>query len=96
MSERIGLRELRQHASRYVDAAARGETIEITKHGRLVARIVPAAPDPDDRYAQLVASGVIEPADSPGGLADIVPLPVEPGTTPLSEVIRQMRDEERY
>ena len=35
--ERIGLRELRQHASRYVDRAAAGEPIEISVHDRLVA-----------------------------------------------------------
>lgn len=40
--ERIGLRELRQHASQYVDRAAGGESIEITVRGRLVAMLVPA------------------------------------------------------
>ena len=42
--ERIGLRELRQNASRYIARVARGETVEVTQRGRLVARIVPAAP----------------------------------------------------
>ncbi len=35
--ERIGLRELRQHTSRYVDRAAAGEPIEISVRDRLVA-----------------------------------------------------------
>lgn len=38
----IGVRELRQHASRYLkDVAEHRETIEVTDRGRPVARIVP-------------------------------------------------------
>jgi prevent-host-death family protein len=37
----IGLRELRQHASRYLRQVQRGETIEVTDRGHPVARIVP-------------------------------------------------------
>jgi prevent-host-death family protein len=38
---RIGIRELRQHASRYLAAVQAGETVEITDRGRLVALLVP-------------------------------------------------------
>jgi prevent-host-death family protein len=69
--ERIGLRELRQHASRYIARVARGETVEVTQRGRLVARIVPAKPD---TWEDLVLRGDIIPAESPGGLQDIVPV----------------------
>ena len=38
----IGVRELRQHASRYLkDVEEHGETIEVTDRGRPVARLVP-------------------------------------------------------
>jgi prevent-host-death family protein len=37
----IGIRELRQHASRYLREVERGETIEVTDRGRPVARLVP-------------------------------------------------------
>lgn len=37
----IGIRELRQRASRYLREVERGETIEVTDRGRPVARLVP-------------------------------------------------------
>lgn len=37
----IGIRELRQEASRYLREVQRGETIEVTDRGRPVARLVP-------------------------------------------------------
>jgi prevent-host-death family protein len=37
----IGIRELRQQASRYLRDVERGETIEVTDRGRPVARLVP-------------------------------------------------------
>ncbi|MEI7747347.1 MAG: type II toxin-antitoxin system prevent-host-death family antitoxin, partial [Actinomycetota bacterium] len=35
--DRIGVRELRQHASRYLEIVKRGETVEVTERGNLVA-----------------------------------------------------------
>jgi prevent-host-death family protein len=72
--ERIGLRELRQHASRYIGRVARGEMIEVTQRGRLVARIVPAPPATWD---DMIACGEIIPAESPGGREDVVPIRVD-------------------
>lgn len=56
---RVGMRELSQRTARVLALVRAGETIEITDRGKVVARIVPAA---DDRYAQLVAAGIIRPA----------------------------------
>jgi len=56
---RIGIRELRQHASVYVDLAEKGYTVDITNRGRLVAQLVP----------------VFEAAEEPGGVADLDPYP---------------------
>jgi prevent-host-death family protein len=40
----IGVRELKTHASRVLrDVAERGDTVEVTHRGRVVARIVPVA-----------------------------------------------------
>lgn len=41
--ERIGIRELQQHASHWVRRVRQGESFEITDRGRLVAVLVPAA-----------------------------------------------------
>ncbi len=71
---RIGIRELRQHASVYVDLAEKGYTVDITNRGRLVARLVPAN-EPGSPMERLIAAGIIEPADESGGAADLEPYP---------------------
>ncbi|MGH9089964.1 MAG: type II toxin-antitoxin system Phd/YefM family antitoxin [Acidimicrobiales bacterium] len=60
---RIGVRELRQHASRYLLRVKAGETVEITERGRLVALLVApgVAASARDR---LVRSGRLSPATS--------------------------------
>ena len=71
---RIGIRELRQHASVYVDLAEKGYTVDITNRGRLVAQLVPVR-EPGSPLERLVAAGIIEPAEEPGGVGDIEPYP---------------------
>jgi prevent-host-death family protein len=93
---RIGIRELRQHASVYVDLARKGHTVDITNRGTLVARLVPAHP-PDSPLERLIAAGLIRPAEEPGNVLAIDPAPpAPPGRPPVSETLRQMREEERY
>lgn len=41
----IGLRELKDHLSETIEEVERGEVIEITKRGRIVARVVPVNRD---------------------------------------------------
>ena len=57
-AERIGIRELRQHASRYVAMAKAGKRIAVTDRGKLVAYLVPA-----DRsgtvFERMVAAGQV-------------------------------------
>ncbi len=71
---RIGIRELRQHASVYVDLAEKGYTVDITNRGRLVAQLVPVF-EPGSPLERLIAAGVLEPAEEPGGIRDIEPYP---------------------
>ena len=72
--ERIGIRELRQHASVYVDLAERGYTVDITNRGRLVAQLVPVR-EPGSPLERLIAAGIVEPAEEPGGVGDLEPYP---------------------
>ena len=60
LMEEIGIRELRQHASRYVQAAQAGETITVTDRGTPVARLVPLSPL-EDRLAQLIRQHRLNP-----------------------------------
>ena len=42
---RVGVRELRQNLSKYLDRVKAGEDLVVTEHGREVARLVPAGAD---------------------------------------------------
>jgi prevent-host-death family protein len=52
----VGVRELRQHLSKYLRRVVRGETLEVTDRGRPVAVLAPL-PQPSTALEQLVASG---------------------------------------
>jgi prevent-host-death family protein len=71
---RIGIRELRQHASVYVDLAEKGYTVDITNRGRLVAQLVPVR-EPGSPLERLIAAGIIEPAEEAGGVGGLEPYP---------------------
>jgi prevent-host-death family protein len=89
----IGVRELRQNASVYLRLVEAGETVRITDRGKPVALLVPV---PESNYERMIREGRIIPAKNPGGLKDIEPRPPMPGKPPLSQVLREMREDERY
>jgi prevent-host-death family protein len=86
--DRIGVRELRQHASRYLQRVAHGEIIEVTDRGRPVARLVPVITDP---WADMVASGRVTPAEDDTYIADESPGDYD---VEASNVLAAMRAEE--
>jgi prevent-host-death family protein len=89
--KRIGVRELRQHASKWLQQVQQGESFEITDRGRAVALLVPRPEDPIER---MVAEGRIKPAK--GDLFSLgPPLPPTPGLPLPSEILEQMRADER-
>ena len=90
----IGIRELRQNASRYLRLVEeRREQIEITDRGRPVAFLTPI-PQTQSRREQLIASGRLRPGR--GSWRDLGP-PLEPTSgVPLpSDVLAEMREHER-
>ena len=87
--ERIGVRELRQNASRYLKRVEAGETIEIADRGRPVARLLPIT---TSGWDQLVAEGRVRRATGhPRDLGP--PLPLPPGVEAPSDVLARMREE---
>lgn len=52
MVERVGIRELRQNLSRYLERVKAGEGMIVTERGREVARLIPSGASAD-RYALL-------------------------------------------
>lgn len=64
--QRIGVRELRQNASRYLALVKSGETVEVTQRGELVALLVSPERSRSARD-RLIANGRLIPAPSPSG-----------------------------
>ncbi len=91
--ERIGVRELRQNASRYLALVKAGETVEVTERGRLVALMVSPAGSQTARE-RLVAGGKLIPAPSPTGrLRSSRPVPVSAGEPTNRELLEAEREE---
>jgi prevent-host-death family protein len=88
----IGIRELRQHASRYLREVQQGETLEVTDRGQPVARLVPVPRD--GGFEELAASGRLVVGH--GDVLDLGP-PLAPLTTTAlpSETLTEIRSDER-
>lgn len=87
--ERIGVRELRQHASRYLARVANGESIEVTDRGRPVARLVPV-PKGKETLEDLIRSGRLKTAEDDSDFEE----PQDYGVS-LSAILMEMRADER-
>jgi prevent-host-death family protein len=88
----VGIRALQQNASAVVARAEAGEVIEITDRGRPVARLVPIRSG--SRIRELVESGRLRVATA--ALKDTPPpLPLPNDARPLSEILAEMRANER-
>ncbi|HZJ50141.1 MAG TPA: type II toxin-antitoxin system prevent-host-death family antitoxin [Actinomycetota bacterium] len=91
--ERIGVRELRQHASLWLRRVGAGESFEITDRGRPVALLIPTQKSEQGLEA-LIASGRARPAAGP--LPELGhPLHSVQGEPSLSEILADMRADER-
>lgn len=91
---RVGVRELRQNLSVYLERVKAGETLEVTEHGRPVAQLGPRRALPVSILDQMIADGrataaTIRPRDIPPPLPD-----PDPGGPTLTEILLQMRDED--
>jgi prevent-host-death family protein len=90
---RVGVRELRQNLSIYLDRVKLGEVLTVTEHGLDVALLRPLPPA-SDIVARLVAEGR---AKHPKRSLHELPRPLtSKRKKPLSDVIVEMRDDERY
>jgi prevent-host-death family protein len=85
---RIGVRELRQNASRYLAQVKAGETIEVTERGVLVARLVPLQAS-DSARDRLITAGKLVPAKGPRRL----PQPMSVDGPSSGEVLDDLRED---
>jgi antitoxin (DNA-binding transcriptional repressor) of toxin-antitoxin stability system len=89
--QRIGIRELRQHASVYVDLVERGYTVDITNRGRLVAQMIPVR-DPESPLERWIAKGIIERAEDEGSVLEVDPYSGAAGGQPAaSQALAELR-----
>ena len=84
----VGVRELKQHLSEYLDRAAAGETIRVTNHGRPKAVLAPLPAM--SAIERGIAEGWVTPATRSGGLSEATP---ENGSRPTIAVLRESRDD---
>ncbi len=87
---RIGVRELRQNASRYLALVKAGETVEVTERGELVAILSPPSPAVTARE-RLIAEGRLVPATAPRFLPEPVTPPA--GAPSTAEALDEQRAE---
>ena len=95
MALRAGIRELRQELSRYIERVKAGEVIDVTEHGRLVARLTPAT-DVSGSVAALEDRGLSVRAPSLDFASLAPPPPVPAGRQPPSAVLAEDRAGERF
>lgn len=70
----IGIRQLREGLSRALRRVSAGETLEVTDHGRPVARLVPVAAV-GSGLEELVTAGTLIPAQDHRPLPEPLDLP---------------------
>ena len=57
----VGVRDLKNNLSRYLERVQGGEEVIVTDRGHPVARLA-ALDHPTDRLAEMIAAGVVRPA----------------------------------
>ena len=89
----VGLRELGQNVSRVMERIKKGESLVVTEHGTPIARLEPFKAR--SRLEDMIAEGDAIPAEITiqEFLATHVPIESE---IRGSEILQQMRDEERF
>lgn len=94
----VGVRELRQNLSVYLDRVKEGERLEVTEHGRPVALLIPLPDANENSLARMIADGRVIAAQ--GDLGEFLrhnpPLPPLPGAKSLTQILIEMRDEESF
>jgi uncharacterized protein len=71
MMDTVSVTELKQQTASILERVKSGESVEITEHGRSVARLVPAAPATGvPALDRLIAQGRAVPATAPEVIGD--------------------------
>jgi prevent-host-death family protein len=88
----VGVRELRQNLSVYLDRVKEGETLQVTEFGRVVALLSPLPAERLSPLERMVREGrAIAPTQSLKGRP--LPKPASPGTPPSEVILDEMRED---
>lgn len=89
--DRVGVREIRQNLSVYLERVKRGEALEITERGQPVAIIAPM-PERGSLVSRLVAAGRATPPTSVA--ARLVTAPAAPASAPsITSILDELRED---
>jgi prevent-host-death family protein len=91
---RVGVRELRQNLSVYLERVKNGETLEVTEHGRPIAQLGPRPAKPLSLIDQMIADGRITPATVDHRTIPPPPSIPDPSGKSLTQILLEMREEE--
>lgn len=83
----VGIRELKNELSKYIDRVRAGDEVIVTDRGRPVARLL-AVDASADRLAELVAAGVVR---APGSRDRHVPRRRVKAKVPVSDLVAEQR-----
>ena len=86
METEVGIRDLRNNLSHYLDRVRAGDELVVTDRGRAIAQLLPLGGE--RALDRLIAAGVVTPAVSPKRAS---PLPVETAGTVSDLVAAQRR-----
>lgn len=84
--QEVGVRELRDHLSRYLAQVQDGEEVVVTDHGRPVARLVGMSKE--NVLERLIAEGVVTRAKEPHRS---LPRKLIKATQPISPLVSEQR-----
>jgi prevent-host-death family protein len=88
----VGVRELRQNLSVYLDRVKDGETLRVSEFGRVVALLVPLPAEKLSTFERMVREGRATPPK--GSLKDRRPLhPAQPGYPPIEVILAEDRED---
>ena len=82
----VGIRELRNHLSRYLAAVRAGQEIVVTDHGKACVRLIPL--DQPRAIDRLIAEGVVTPAATAKRRLSEASVT---GTPPVSDLVADQR-----
>ncbi len=95
MAETVGVRELRQNLSKYLERVKNGEDLVVTERGKVVARLVPALEAEVDPFYLMLAEkyGATIPTASMKDIVETMPLGTPDPTVDVDAILADMRKE---